>query len=93
MILSVVVAAVCGAAAGFASSWVGVKLERVEKLEQEEADERLQYERDVATAMEEGMPLKIRSGVSRNPPPTPSMPDRMPITIPRPRRSTQETDI
>jgi hypothetical protein len=33
-----------------------------------------------------GMPMKNRSGVIRNPPPTPNMPDRMPTIPPSPSR-------
>jgi hypothetical protein len=32
------------------------------------------------------MPMKNRSGVIRNPPPTPNMPDRMPTIPPKPSR-------
>ena len=37
-----------GALVGLGSGWVGVRLEQVEKLEEEEAEERHQYEADVA---------------------------------------------
>ena len=41
-------AAVAGAAIGLGSGWVATLFERSEKLEEEENEERLQYERDVA---------------------------------------------
>ncbi|MEI9929050.1 MAG: hypothetical protein WDM89_00420 [Rhizomicrobium sp.] len=47
----------------------------------------------VATATDEGMPVKISSGVSRNPPPTPSRPERNPMAPPSPRMTSQRTDI
>jgi prepilin signal peptidase PulO-like enzyme (type II secretory pathway) len=52
VILAITVAALIGALLGAGSGWLGVQLERVEKLESEEAEERLQYERDVAEASE-----------------------------------------
>ncbi len=45
-------AIVAGALVGAGSGWLVTALERVEKLEAEEAEERVQYERDVATARE-----------------------------------------
>ena len=60
MIAALVIAVVAGAAIGLGSGLLGVTLERVEKLEEEEAEERLQYERDVVEATEkaasEGQP-------------------------------------
>jgi hypothetical protein len=44
-----------------------------------------------ATATAGGMPVKIRSGVSRKPPPTPNMPDRKPTAPPMPRNSSMLT--
>jgi len=51
VILALVVAVLAGAALGLGSGWLGVELERRERLEGEEAEERLEYERDVATAV------------------------------------------
>ena len=45
------------------------------------------------TAMAGGTPAKINSGVIRNPPPTPNMPDRKPTPAPMPSRSSTLTDI
>ena len=39
----------------------------------------------LATATAGGMPVRIKSGVIRNPPPTPNMPEMKPTVIPRPR--------
>ena len=47
----------------------------------------------VATAIEAGMPENIRKGVSRNPPPTPNMPDRKPTAAPSPSITTRFTEI
>ena len=47
----------------------------------------------VPTATAEGMPMKISSGVSRKPPPTPNSPDRNPTAQPMPRKSATLTDI
>ncbi|HEX6539045.1 MAG TPA: A24 family peptidase [Candidatus Dormibacteraeota bacterium] len=43
----VVVAAVAGAAAGAGAGWVNVALERIERLKEEEDEERTEYEREV----------------------------------------------
>ena len=43
-------ATIGGAIVGLGSGWLAVRLERVEKLKEEEDEERLEYERDVATA-------------------------------------------
>ncbi|MBV8195401.1 MAG: prepilin peptidase [Candidatus Dormibacteraeota bacterium] len=48
-------AAVAGAAVGFGSGWLAVLLERIEKLQQEEDDERVEYERDVQTARQQAV--------------------------------------
>jgi hypothetical protein len=41
----------------------------------------------VATATAGDMPRKISSGVIRNPPPMPNMPEMNPTAMPRPRRT------
>ena len=43
-------AAAAGAVVGLGSGWVAVYLERIERLREEEDEERLEYERDVAAA-------------------------------------------
>ncbi len=50
MIALLVLAVAAGAVMGLGSGWLGVILEKVEKLEAEESEERLEYERDVAEA-------------------------------------------
>ncbi|MFN2583018.1 MAG: prepilin peptidase [Candidatus Dormibacteria bacterium] len=50
--LVIAAAVVAGAVIGLGSGWLGVRLERIEKLHEEEEEERLQYERDVHTARE-----------------------------------------
>ena len=40
-----------------------------------------------------GTPVKISSGVIRNPPPTPNMPDKKPTAAPMPRNTKMFTDI
>ena len=45
----------------------------------------------VATATAGGMPVKISSGVSRKPPPTPNMPERNPTAPPMPRKRSMLT--
>jgi leader peptidase (prepilin peptidase)/N-methyltransferase len=52
MTLWLAVAAAAGVLVGLGSGGLGVLLERTEKLEEEEREERLQYERDVAAARE-----------------------------------------
>jgi hypothetical protein len=47
---------------------------------------------EVATATAGGMPTRNRSGVMRNPPPTPNMPDSTPTRPPRPRRRKALTE-
>ena len=49
-----------------------------------DTDEAVTWLRVVATATVEGMPEKTSSGVIRNPPPTPNMPDRKPTPSPSP---------
>jgi Flp pilus assembly protein protease CpaA len=53
--LLVVGAAAAGAVVGLGSGWLSVHLERSEKLEEEENEERLEYERDVAKAKSEAI--------------------------------------
>ena len=50
-----------------------------------ETDEATTWFAPVATATAGGTPMKNRSGVIRNPPPTPNMPDRNPTIPPSPR--------
>jgi len=38
------------------------------------------------------MPIRIRRGVIRNPPPTPKMPERKPMPPPMPSNSSELTD-
>ena len=45
-----------------------------------------------ATATAGGTPMKISSGVSRNPPPTPNTPDRKPIAAPSPSRTKTSSE-
>ena len=45
------------------------------------------------TATGGGMPMKIKSGVIRNPPPTPKTPERNPTAPPRPSNRNRFTDI
>ena len=47
----------------------------------------------VPTATGAGTPMKIRIGVMRNPPPTPKIPERKPITPPKASRRKASTDI
>ena len=47
----------------------------------------------VPTATADGTPMKISSGVSRKPPPTPNSPDKKPTAQPMPRKSAALTDI
>ena len=47
----------------------------------------------VATATVGGTPAKIKSGVIRNPPPTPNMPDRNPTSAPIPTTRKTFMDI
>ena len=47
----------------------------------------------VPTATAEGMPMKISRGVSRNPPPTPNIPERKPTAHPIPKKTATLTDI
>jgi len=42
---------VAGGLIGLGSGWLAVALEKVEKLEEEERQERLEYERDIAEAL------------------------------------------
>jgi hypothetical protein len=46
----------------------------------------------VATATAGGIPRKKRSGVIRNPPPTPNNPDRSPTSPPSPNRTKALTE-
>ena len=48
-------AAAAGALIGLGSGWVAVALERIERLQQEEDEERLEYERDVQTKRERAL--------------------------------------
>lgn len=61
--LGTALAALLGAVVGLGSGWLAVALERVEKLEEEENEERLDYERDVQTRAQEAMAAGL-------PPPT-----------------------
>ena len=45
-----------------------------------------------ATATVGGTPMKMRSGVSRKPPPTPNTPDRNPTMLPRTSRTKTSSD-
>jgi len=45
-----------------------------------------------ATATVGGMPMKINSGVSRKPPPTPNTPERNPTAAPKPSRTKMSSD-
>ena len=47
----------------------------------------------VPTATAVGMPVKMSSGVSRKPPPTPNIPDRKPTAQPMPKKTATLTDI
>ena len=47
---------------------------------------------EVATATFVGMPIKIRRGVIRNPPPRPNIPDRKPTAPPRVKRTYKFTE-
>ena len=47
----------------------------------------------VPTATAAGMPEKMSSGVIKNPPPTPNMPDRKPTAAPIPRKIKMFADI
>src|SRR5580692_5948164 len=45
-----------------------------------------------AAATGAGTPIRINSGVSRKPPPTPNTPDRNPTAAPRPSRTNMSSD-
>jgi len=45
-----------------------------------------------ATATVGGTPMKMSSGVSRKPPPTPNTPERNPTAAPRPSRTKMSSD-
>ena len=47
----------------------------------------------VATAIGAAIPENIRSGVRRNPPPTPNMPERKPTAAPSPSMTRRFTEI
>jgi hypothetical protein len=47
---------------------------------------------DDATATGAGTPMRISSGVSRKPPPTPNTPDKNPTAAPRPSRTKMSSD-
>ena len=54
------------------------------------AETRLRHEE--ATATVGGTPMKMSSGVSRKPPPTPNTPERNPTAAPRPSRTKMSSD-
>ncbi len=47
----------------------------------------------VATATAAGMPISIKSGVMRNPPPMPNMPERKPTAVPMPNMVKRFTEV
>src|SRR5471032_854885 len=55
-------------------------------------EEAVTWDKVVATATVEGMPVKTSSGVIRKPPPTPNMPDKKPTPVPSAMSSSQLTD-
>jgi len=58
-----------------------------------EMDEAVIWDRVVATATVDGMPVKTNKGVIRKPPPTPNMPERKPTPVPSKMMNSQLTDI
>ena len=57
-----------------------------------DTDEATIWLASVATATAGGIPIKISSGVIRNPPPTPNSPDRNPTAPPMPKIMKTLTD-
>jgi len=57
-----------------------------------ETEEATTWLAPVATATVGGTPMKNKSGVMRNPPPTPNMPDSSPTIPPRPNRTRAFTE-